>query len=64
MRIASTFIAGALAGGLALAAGRSENITYVDGNLTGVSPKSTVASTNTSVARARASLGSITLRAP
>jgi len=40
MRIASTFITGALAGGLALAAGRSESITYVDGNLTGLTPKS------------------------
>jgi hypothetical protein len=40
MRIASILAAGTLACGLALAAGRSENITYVDGNLTGVTRQS------------------------
>jgi hypothetical protein len=40
MRIASILAAGTLACGLALAAGRSESITYVDGNLTGVTRQS------------------------
>jgi hypothetical protein len=40
MRIALILAAGTLASGLALAAGRTENITYVDGNLTGVTRQS------------------------
>src|SRR5260370_37469583 len=40
MRIALQLAAGTLACVLALAAGPTENITYVDGNLTGVTPQS------------------------
>jgi hypothetical protein len=40
MRIVSILALGTLAGALALAAGRTESVTYVDGNLTGVAPYS------------------------
>ena len=40
MRIASILAAGTLACGLAVAAGHTESITYIDGNLTGVTRQS------------------------
>jgi hypothetical protein len=64
MRIVSIIAAGTLACGLAMAAGRAENITYVDGNLFGIKPQSSGALVYASPDVLRLTYGAATFPVP